>query len=70
MLSYYIISSSNFAMLHNVNLNFVNLNTLSFVYQFVTGWPPTQHPLYLILEVKYDDQHRAHILSDKDAEVA
>ena len=32
--------------------------------------PPTQHPLYPILEVEYDDQHRAHILSDNDAEVA
>ena len=32
--------------------------------------PPTQHPLYPILEVKYDDQHRAHILSDNDVEVA
>ena len=31
--------------------------------------PPTQHPLYSILEVEYDDQHRAHILSDNDAEV-
>ena len=32
--------------------------------------PPTQHPLYHILEVEYDDQHRAHILGDNDAEVA
>ena len=32
--------------------------------------PPTQHPLYPILEVEYDDHHRAHILSDNDAEVA
>ena len=32
--------------------------------------PPMQHPLYHILEVEYDDQHRAHILSDNDAEVA
>ena len=32
--------------------------------------PPTQHLLYPILEVEYDDQHRAHILSDNDAEVA
>ena len=31
---------------------------------------PMQHPLYPILEVEYDDQHRAHILSDNDAEVA
>ena len=32
--------------------------------------PPTQHPLYPILEVEYDDQHRAHILSDNNGEVA
>ena len=32
--------------------------------------PPTQHPLFSLLEVEYDDQHRAHILSDTDAEVA
>ena len=32
--------------------------------------PPTQHPLYPILEMEYDDQHRAHILSDNNAEVA
>ena len=32
--------------------------------------PPTQHPLYPILEVEYDDQHRAHPLSDNDAEVS
>ena len=32
--------------------------------------PPTQHPLYPIFEVEYDDQHRAHILSDNDAEVS
>ena len=30
----------------------------------------TQHPLYPILDVEYDDQHRAHILSDTDTEVA
>ena len=30
---------------------------------------PTQHPLYPILEVEYDDQHRAHFLTDTDAEV-
>ena len=29
-----------------------------------------QHQLYPLLEVEYDDQHRAHILSDNDAEVA
>ena len=32
--------------------------------------PPMQHPLYPILEVEYDDQHRAYILSDTDAQVA
>ena len=32
--------------------------------------PPMQHLLYPILVVEYDDQHRAHILSDNDAEVA
>ena len=31
--------------------------------------PPTQHLLYPILEVEYDDQHRAHILSDINAHV-
>jgi hypothetical protein len=29
-----------------------------------------QHPLYTILEVEYDDEHRAHVLIDGDAEVA
>ncbi|XP_066347865.1 serine/threonine-protein phosphatase 7 long form homolog [Miscanthus floridulus] len=32
--------------------------------------PPTQHPLYPLLEVEYDDEHRAHMLTDTDAEVA
>jgi hypothetical protein len=31
---------------------------------------PTQHPLYPILEVEYDDKHRAHVLTDTDAEMA
>ena len=31
--------------------------------------PPTQHQLYTLLEVEYDDQHRAHFLTDTDAEV-
>ena len=31
--------------------------------------PPTQHPLYPILKVEYDDQHRAHFLTHNDAEV-
>ena len=30
----------------------------------------TQHPLYPILEVEYDDEHRAHVLTDTDVEVA
>ena len=58
-------------MLHNVNLNIVNLNTLTLCLSICNRMtPPTQHPLYPILEVEYDDQHRAHILSDNDAEVA
>ena len=58
-------------MLHNVNLNFVNLNTLTLCLSICNRMtPPTQHPWYLILEVEYDDQHRAHILSDNDAKVA
>jgi hypothetical protein len=32
--------------------------------------PPTQHRLYPILEVEYDDAHRAHVLTDRKAEVA
>ena len=32
--------------------------------------PPTQHQLYPLLEVEYDDPHRAHFLTDTDAEVA
>ena len=53
-------------MVHNVNLNTLTL-CLS-IYNRMA--PLTQHPLYIILEVEYDDQHRAHILSDNDAEVA
>ena len=57
-------------MLYNVNLNFVNLSTLTLCLSICNRMvPPTQHPLYPILEVEYDDQHRAHILSDNDAEV-
>ena len=71
MLSYWITSSSNFAMLHNINLNFVNLNTLTLCLLICNRMTPsTQHPLYPIFKVEYDDQHRAHILSDNDAEVA
>ena len=58
-------------MLHDVNLNFVNLNTLPLSLSIFNRMaPPSQHPLYPILEVEYDDQHRAHILSDNDAEVS
>ena len=58
-------------MLHDVNLNFVNLNILTFFLSICNRMaPPTQHPMYPILEVEYNDQHRAHILSDNDAEVA
>ena len=58
-------------MLNNVNLNFVNLNTLTLCLSIYNRMAhSTQHPLYPILEVEYDDQHRAHILSDNDAEVA
>ena len=57
-------------MLYNVNLNFVNLSTLTLCLSICNRMAhPTQHPLYPILEVEYDDQHRAHILSDNDAEV-
>ena len=71
MCSYCIISSSNFAMLHNVNLNIVNLNTLTLYLSICNRMvPPTQHPLYPIFYMNYDDQHRAHILSDTDAQVA
>ena len=49
--SYCITSSLNFAMLHNVNLNTLTL-CLS-IYNSMA--PPTQHPLYPILEVEYDD---------------
>ena len=31
--------------------------------------PPTQHKLYLLLEVEYNDPHRAHFLTDTDVEV-
>ena len=64
--SYCITSSSIFAMLHNVNLNTLTL-CLSICNRMA---PPTQHLLYPLLDVQYDDQHRAHILSDTDAQVA
>ena len=57
-------------MLHNVNLNIINLNTLTLCLSIYNRMvPPTQHLLYPLLEVEYDDQHRAHILSDTDAQV-
>ena len=31
--------------------------------------PSTQHQLYPLLEVEYDDPHRAHFLTDTDTEV-
>ena len=60
-------------MLLNVNFNivlfimFVLTRCLSICTRMA---PPTQHPLYPILEVEYDDKHRAHVLTDTDAEVA
>ena len=58
-------------MLHNVNLNIVNLNILTLCFSICNRMTsPTQHPLYPFLEVEYDKPHRAHILSDTDAEVA
>ena len=57
-------------MLYNLNLNFGNLNTLMLclsIYNRMT--PPTQHQFYPLLEVVYDDPHRAHFLTDTDAEV-
>ena len=68
--SYCITSSSNFAMLHNLNLNIVNLNTLTICLSICNRMaPPTQHQLYPLLEVEYDDPHRAHFLTNTDAEV-
>ena len=67
---YCITSSSNFAMLHNVNLNIVNLNTLTLCLSICNRMTsPMQHLLYPLLEVEYDEPHRAHFLTDTDAEV-
>ena len=63
--SYCITSSSNFVMLRNVNLNTLTL-CLSICNRMA---PPTQHQLYPLLEVEYDDPHRAHFLTDTDVEV-
>ena len=58
-------------MLYNVNLNFVNLSTLTLCLSICNRMThSTQHPLYPIIEVEYDDQYRAHILTDNDIEVA
>ena len=57
-------------MLHNVNLNIVNLNTLTLCLSIGNRMvPPTQHQLYPLLEVEYDDPHRAHFLTNTDVEV-
>ena len=48
--------SLNFAMLHNVNLNIVNLNTQTLclsIYNRIA--PPTPHQMYPLLKVEYDD---------------
>ena len=54
---YCITSSSNLAMLHNVNLNIVNLNTLTLCLSICNRMaPPTPHHMYPLLEVEYDDE--------------
>ena len=57
-------------MLHNVNLNIVNLNILTLYLSICNRMTPHAVPVVPLLEVEYDDQHRAHILSDNDTEVA
>ena len=43
-------------MLHNVNLNIVNLNTLTLCLSIYNRMaPPMPHHMYLLLEVEYDD---------------
>ena len=43
-------------MLHNVNLNIVNLNTLTLCLSICNRIaPPTPHQMYPLLEVEYDD---------------
>ena len=57
-------------MIHNFNLNIVNLNTLTLYLSICNRMtPPTPHQLYPLLEVEYDDPHRAHFLTNTDAEV-
>ena len=56
MFSYCITCSSNFAMLLNVNLKIVNLNTLTLCLSFYNRMaPPTPHQLIPLLDVEYDD---------------
>ena len=60
-------------MLLNVNFNIVLfiMFVLTLCLSIYTRMAsPTQHPLYPILEVEYDDKHRAHMLTDTDVEVA
>ena len=56
MCSYCITSISNFVMLHNVNLNIVNLSTLTLCISIYNRMAlPTLHQMYPLLEVEYDD---------------
>ena len=60
-------------MLLNVNFNIVLfiMFVLTLCLSNCTRMaPPTQHPLYPILEVEYDDLHRAHVLTNTNAEVS
>jgi hypothetical protein len=60
-------------MLLNVNFNIVLfiMFVLTLCLSICTRMaPPTQHLLYPILEVEYDDEHRAHVLTNTEAEVA
>ena len=68
--SYCITCSSNFAILHNVNLNIVNLNTLTLCLSICNRMvPPTKYQLYPLIKVEYNDPHQAHFLTDTNAEV-
>ena len=52
-------------MLHNVNLNIVNLNTLTLclsIYNRMAS--PTPHQMYPLLEVEYDDEVSKRRLRD------
>jgi hypothetical protein len=60
-------------MVLNVNLNIVLfiMFVLTLCLSISTRMaPPMQHSLYPILEVEYDDKHRAHFLTDTDGEVS